>query len=155
MLADLLRENYILTDLKAKDKSEVLVEMADAISSRVSGIDRAAVLASLQGREKLGSTGIGHGVAVPHGKIRGLNEIIVFFARSIKGVDFDSMDKMPVHLFFVIIVPEHAIAAHLKILASISHLLKQQEIRVKLMKSGKESEIFRTMVEADRHSATI
>lgn len=155
MLADLLRENYILTDLKARNKSEALEEMVDAISSRVRSIDRAAVLASLLGREKLGSTGIGHGVAVPHGRLKGLGEIIVFFARSSKGVEFDSMDRMPVHLFFVIIVPEHAVAAHLKILASISHLLKSQEFRVKLMKSGKESEIYRAVVDADRHSAAI
>jgi len=155
MLAELLRENYILTDLKARDKGEALEEMIDAISSRVRGFDRAAALAALLSREKLGSTGIGHGVAVPHGRLKGLSEIIVFFARSSKGVEFDSMDKMPVHLFFVIIVPEHAIAAHLKILASISHLLKSQEFRVKLMKSGKESEIYRTMVDADRHSAAI
>jgi len=155
MLADLLRENYIITDLKARDKGEVLEEVVDAISSRVRGIDRAAVLASLKSREKLGSTGIGHGVAVPHGKMKGLNEIIVFFARSSKGVDFDSMDKMPVHLFFVIIVPEYAIAAHLKILASISHLLKNQDFRVKLMRSGKESEIYRIMVDADRHLSAI
>ena len=155
MLADLLREDYILTDLKARDKGEALDEMVSTISSKVRGLDRATVLSSLLDREKLGSTGIGHGVAVPHGKIRGLSEIILFFARSRKGVEFDSMDKMPVHLFFIIIVPEKAIAAHLKILASISHLLKNQEFRVKMMRSEKQSEIYRTMVEADRHNAAI
>jgi len=155
MLADLLREKYILSDLKGTGKVEVLEEMVDALCSRAARVERASLLSALLEREKLGSTGIGHGVAVPHGRVKGLDEIILFFARSRKGVDFDSMDKMPVHLFFVIIVPEHAVAAHLKILASISHLLKNQEFRAKLMRSGKESEIYRIIADADRHLSAI
>ncbi|MFQ5735732.1 MAG: PTS sugar transporter subunit IIA [Thermodesulfobacteriota bacterium] len=154
-LADVLHENYIIADIKARDKREAIDEMVDEISSRVRGLDRKAVLDSLLDREKLGSTGIGHGVAIPHGKIKGVNEIMVFFGRSRKGVDFNSMDKQPVYLFFIIIVPEKAAVAHLKILASISHLLKNQEFRVKLMRAQREPDIYRVIVEADRHNAVI
>ncbi len=154
-LADVLHEDYIVTDLKAREKREALDEMVYEMASRVRTLDHGVLLASLLEREKLGSTGIGHGVAIPHGKIRGLNEIMVFFGRSRKGVEFNSMDKHPVHLFFVIIVPEKAAAAHLKVLASISHLLKNQEFRVKLMKAERQSDIYRIIVEADRHNAVI
>ena len=100
-LADVLSEENIITDLKARDKTEVLGEMVDDISSIVDSVDRERVLKALLDREKLGTTGIGHGVAIPHGKIKGLAELKVFFGRSRKGVNFSSMDNLPVHLFFL------------------------------------------------------
>ncbi len=154
-LADLLRENHVITDLKSRAKNEALDEMVAEISSRVSSLKTEALRSSLLERERLGSTGIGHGVAIPHGKIKGLNEIMVFFGRSRKGVDFNSTDKQPVHLFFVIIVPEKAAAAHLKVLASISHLLKNQDFRGKLMRAANAADIHRIIAEADRHNAVI
>ncbi|MBI5468182.1 MAG: PTS sugar transporter subunit IIA [Deltaproteobacteria bacterium] len=149
-LAEFLREENILTDLKSRKKEELLDEMVTEVSSRASGLDKQAVLKALLDREKLGTTGIGHGVAIPHGKIKGLNEIMVFFGRSVKGVDFQSMDRTPVHLFFLIITPENSATAHLKILAGISHLLKNQDFRVKLLKASTGLEIFRIITEAEK-----
>lgn len=154
-LAEVLHENHIITEIGATGKRAALDEMVDAIASRVKGLDRAAVLTSLLEREKLGSTGIGHGVAIPHGKIKGLGEIMVFFGRSRKGVEFDSMDRLPVHLFFVIIAPEKAASAHLKILASISRILKNQDFRLRLMKAEKQPEIYRIILDADRGNAAV
>lgn len=154
-LADVLREDYIITDLKAKKKQELLDEMVMDIASKVNGLEREKVLKALIEREKLGTTGIGHGVAIPHGKVKGLNEIKVFFGRSKKGVDYESMDNMPVHLFFMIVVPENSAAAHLKILASISHLLKNQDFRLKLMKAADSSEIYRIIAEAERKNSIL
>lgn len=151
-LADFLREEYILTDLKSKKKEELLDEMVSGVASAANGLNKHAVLKALLDREKLGTTGIGHGVAIPHGKVKGLTDIKVFFGRSVKGVDFQSMDNMPVHLFFMIVTPENSATAHLKILASISHLLKNQEFRVRLIKASTGSEIYRIITEAERRA---
>ncbi|MBI5587283.1 MAG: PTS sugar transporter subunit IIA [Deltaproteobacteria bacterium] len=151
-LADFLREEQILTDLKGRKKEDLLDEMVTEVSSMVDGVDKQAVLKALLDREKLGTTGIGHGVAIPHGKIKGLSDIKVFFGRSIRGVDFQSMDNIPVHLFFMIITPENSAAAHLKILASISHLLKNLDCREKLLKASTGSEIYRIIAEAEKRT---
>ena len=76
-------------------------------------------------REKLGSTGIGYGVAIPHGKMKDLKKILVSFARSKRGVDFQATDEKPVHLFFLIVAPENSTASHLKVLSDISRILKE------------------------------
>lgn len=154
-LADVLREENIITDLKARDKAEVLGEMIDDISSMVGAIDRNKALQALLDREKLGTTGIGHGVAIPHGRIKGLTEIKVFFGRSRKGVNYSSMDNLPVHLFFLIMAPENSAAAHLKILASLSHLLKSQDFRMRLMGAVDRSEIYRIITEAERKNSIV
>ncbi|MDO8426561.1 MAG: PTS sugar transporter subunit IIA [Deltaproteobacteria bacterium] len=151
-LADVLREDCIITDLKAREKQGLLDEMVSDITSRVGSLDREKVLNALLERERLGTTGIGHGVAIPHGKVKGLSEIKVFFGRSRKGVDFNSMDNLPVYLFFMIVVPENSAAAHLKILAVISNLLKSQDFRTRLMRAETGSEIYRIITEAERNS---
>ncbi len=148
-LSDVLKEEYILADLKSTGKREVLDEMVTAASAMANGPDRQELLNALLERERLGTTGIGHGVAMPHGKIKGLSEIRVFFGRSSKGVDFNSMDGQPVHLIFLIIAPEHSAAAHLKILACISRILKNQDIRFRLMREESPAGLYRTIVDAD------
>ena len=155
MLADVLREENIITDLRSRDKEEVLGEMVDDISPMVGQVDREKILKALLDREKLGTTGIGHGVAIPHGKIKGLPELKVFFGRSRKGVNFSSMDNLPVHLVFLILAPENSAAAHLKVLASISHLLKSQDFRVKLMDAVDRSDIYRIITEAEKKSSFV
>lgn len=152
-LSDVFTEDDIIIDLKAREKTGLLDEMALGVSSKVTGLDKGSLLQAMLDREKLGTTGIGHGVAIPHGKIKGLAEIKVFFGRSLSGVDFNSMDGMPVYLFFMIIVPDDAAAAHLKILACISQMLKNQECRTRLMHAGSPSEIHRIIIEADRLNA--
>lgn len=149
-LADVLKEDYIITDLKARGKTQLLEEMVSWVASRVDGVDAEKVLGAILERERLGSTGIGHGVAIPHGKIKGITELRVFFGRSRPGVDFDSMDRQPVYLFFMIVAPENSTAAHLKILAGISHLLKNLEFRHSLTTAATAGEVYRVIVEADR-----
>src|SRR3989304_1534424 len=149
-LADVLREDHIITDLEAREKNDLLAEMVTDIASLETALDKEAVLNALLEREKLGTTGIGHGGAIPHGRGKGLKEIKVFFGRGRKGVNFDSMDRLPVHLFFIIMAPENSAAAHLKVLAGISQLLKNQEFRVRLLNADGRSEIYRTIIEAER-----
>lgn len=148
-LADFLKQEYIITDLKAREKRELLDEIVTDLASRNAKVNREKLLEHLLEREKLGSTGIGHGVAVPHAKLKGLDEIIVTFGRSKKGVDFNSMDDQPVYLFFMIVAPENSAAAHLKVLAGISNLLKNQEFRIRLMKAGGAAELYKFITEAD------
>lgn len=149
-LTDVLKEDFILTDLKSRKKTELLEEMISSISEKVGGLDGKKVLETVIERERLGTTGIGNGIAIPHGKVKGVNEIRVFFGRSKKGIDFDSMDKMPVYLFFMILAPENSAAAHLKILASISHLFRNQDLMANLMKAESRSEIYEIIAEADK-----
>ncbi len=149
-LTDVLMPDGVMEDLKARDKDELLRELSAEVSSKLDGVDEKRLLEAIVERERLGTTGIGHGVAIPHGKIKGVAEIKVFFGRSRKGVDFNSMDKQPVYLFFLIVAPEKAAAAHLKMLAGISHLLKNQDFRVSLMRASNSAEIYDIIAEADR-----
>ncbi len=149
-LADFLLKEYIMPSLKAREKRELLDEMATELASKVEGLNRERLLEVLLEREKLGSTGIGHGVAIPHGKLKGVDGIIVAFGKSKKGVDFHSMDDRPVHLFFLIVAPENSTATHLKILASISRLLRDKAFRKKLIKASDRGELHTIIAEEDR-----
>ena len=149
-LADVLDEDCITVNLQSKDKSEVLSEIVTGFASKLEGVEVSVVVKALLERERLGTTGIGHGVAIPHGRIKGLGAIKVFFGRSQKGVEYESMDRLPVHIFFLIVAPENSASAHLKLLASISHLLKYPEIRLKLIRAADTAEVYRTIIEAER-----
>ena len=149
-LEDVLREEFIIPSLNAREKREVLDEMVADLVAKESGLNGEELLEILLEREKLGSTGIGYGVAIPHGKLPGLNNILVTFAKSKRGIDFQSTDEKPVHLFFMIVAPENSTAAHLKVLANISGILKDAHFRKKLLKASGREEIYRTIVEADR-----
>src|SRR3989304_1957958 len=98
-ISDVLSKDLIMTDLKARTKMELLEEMSFEMSCRVDGLNRVKLLEALLEREKLGSTGIGHGVAIPHAKLKGMDSIVVAFGRSKPGVPFQSMDGKQVHLF--------------------------------------------------------
>jgi len=149
-IIDALDKDYIFPNLKSVDKKGVLEEMVIGIASKVDGIDAEKLQEILVEREKLGSTGIGYGVAIPHGKLKGLNHIIVSFGRSIKGVDFQSLDGKPSHLFFLIIAPEESTANHLKVLARISRLLQDASFRKRLMEAVLHDDIYKIIAEEDR-----
>jgi PTS system nitrogen regulatory IIA component len=103
----------------------------------------------LMARERLGSTGIGDGIAIPHGKIGGIADLMIAIGRSNRGVDFNAMDGKPVHLFFLLMAPENSCGQHLKVLARISRLLKDNVFRNNLMKAGSPGELFNLLVEKD------
>ncbi|MBI5893846.1 MAG: PTS sugar transporter subunit IIA [Deltaproteobacteria bacterium] len=149
-ITDALNKDYILPNLKSNDKRGALEEMVNDIASKANGIDKDKLLEILVEREKLGSTGIGYGVAIPHGKIKGINHIIVSFGRSARGVDFQSLDSKPSHLFFLIIAPEDSTAGHLKVLARISRLLQDASFRKKLMEAPLRDDIYKIIAEEDK-----
>ncbi|MDO9515911.1 MAG: PTS sugar transporter subunit IIA [Syntrophales bacterium] len=149
-IQDMLKEAFIIEDLKSKTKKEVLAELSDVFLRNDMGIDRDSVIEVLMEREKLGSTGIGDGIAIPHGKLMGLENLVVSFGRSKGGVDFDSLDGGPVHIFFLLIAPENSAGQHLKALAKISRMLKDISFRESLVKAESSKEIYNLIGEKDR-----
>lgn len=125
-LSSLLKENLIELELEGKDKSEIIDELVDIIIGSGKAKNKKALTAAIMARENLGSTAIGNGVAVPHAKIEGIKQTVLAFGRSAAGVDFNSLDGEETHLFFMLISPKEDIGSHLKILAKISHLIKDR-----------------------------
>lgn len=148
-VVDFLSREGVVADLAGKDKKSVLGELAEALAGtgRVPSVS-AAVQVLLE-RERLGSTGIGEGIAIPHGKLKELDEVIAAFGRSREGVDFDSMDGAPVHLFFLLLAPESSASAHLKALARISRLLKDRGFRDDLLRAQGREELFELICRED------
>ncbi len=147
-ILDALPKEAILVDLKAIDKKSVLEELVTPVA-KIAGIDREDLVKVLMERERLGSTGIGDGIGIPHGKIRGLKSLILGFGRSQKGVDFDSMDGLPAHIFFLLITPENSTGLHLKLLARISRILKNDPFKEKLLHAASRDEIYSIIKEEE------
>ena len=125
-LSSLLRENLIELDLEGKEKSDIISELVEIVTKSGKAKNKKALAAAILARENLGSTAIGNGVAVPHAKIEGIKQTVLAFGRSSEGVDFNSLDGEKTHLFFMLISPKDDIGSHLKILAKISHLIKDR-----------------------------
>jgi PTS system nitrogen regulatory IIA component len=123
-LGDLLTRDGIIPSLKVKSKKLALQELAER-AAHVTGLPVRDVLEALSQRERLGSTGLGRGIAIPHAKIKGIDHIHCLFARLDEPVDFEALDGEPVDLIFVLLAPEHASGDHLKALARISRLLRE------------------------------
>jgi PTS system nitrogen regulatory IIA component len=133
-LADLVAPNAIIPALKVNGKKQALQELA-AKAAELSGQNERAIFEILLQREKLGSTGVGNGVAIPHGKLAKLNKLFGLFARLARPVDFEALDSQPVDLIFLLLAPEAAGADHLKALARVARLLRDPEIARKLRES--------------------
>jgi PTS system nitrogen regulatory IIA component len=148
-IIDLLAPNCILPDLQATNKKEVLEELAKTLTPGPDDIQLQTVMEVLQDRERLGSTGIGDNIAIPHGKLPKLSRLMLCFGRSLKGVDFDSMDGKPSHIFFMLLAPVNSAGLHLKALAKISRMLMSQPFRENLLKAQGSEEIYRLIAERD------
>ena len=145
---------HINADLSAKNKEDALLEMVDTIIRGGLNLDKSSILEILKQRESLGSTGIGEGVAIPHGKISTLNDIVIAFGRSVNGISYDSLDGKPVHLLFLLLAPENSAGQHLKILAKISKMLKEPDFRKKLLKTRSQNDLYKIIIEQDDTSVT-
>ncbi|HEX7504305.1 MAG TPA: PTS sugar transporter subunit IIA [Syntrophales bacterium] len=145
----MFKKEYIIEELKAKSKRAVLGELSEIFTRYHSGIQNEAMIEVLLDREKLGSTGIGDGIAIPHGKLKGLDSLVIAFGRSHEGIDFDSIDGKPVHIFFLLMAPESSTGQHLKALAKISRMLKDPEFRSNLMSAKSTEELYRNISDKD------
>ena len=149
-LDQILNSGYINESLQAKNKTEALQELVKTIIDGGLKLDPSVVLEVLQQREKLGSTGIGDGVAIPHGKIPALEELVVAFGRSKEGISFDAIDGKPVHLFFLLLAPENSAGQHLKALAKISKMLKVVNFRKTLMEGKSRGDLYKIIIAQDQ-----
>jgi nitrogen PTS system EIIA component len=148
-ILDILAPEAIIPALRASTKSDALQEIATMLATLHPEIDRARLVQVLQDREALGSTAIGEGIAIPHGKLPGVANVVAAFGRSDAGLDFDSLDGKPTHLFFLLVAPEDSAGAHLKALARVSRLLKDKAFRDRLAAGGTAEQLFAIIKEED------
>lgn len=151
-ILDIVSPGGVLGNLRAETKEGVLREMAEAAAAGVPSLSAQDLTSILMERESLGSTGIGDGVAIPHGKVPGLNRLVAVFGRSPTGVQFHSIDGKPAQLFFLIVAPEHSAGMHLKALARVSRLLKGARFRQDLLAARDVDDLRRILREEDERS---
>jgi len=147
-ILDALNRDAVLCDLKARDKKGVIEELAEPVAA-MADVPKEELVKILLERERLGSTAIGGGVGIPHGKMRGLRKLLLGFGLSRQGVDFDSMDGKPTYLFFFLVTPEDSAGLHLNMLARISRLLKNDLFKEKLLAVQDQEEVLRIIEEVD------
>jgi PTS system nitrogen regulatory IIA component len=148
-IMDILVRDAVILNLGVKSKRDVLAEMANALAKVEPEIEADRLLEVLLEREALQSTGIGEGVAIPHGKMVGLDRLVATFARSPEGVEFESIDGQPTHHFFLLVVPEHSGGQYLKALARISRFFRDAAFRQRLSEVETLEEVIGTIEEED------
>ncbi|MBK1624625.1 MULTISPECIES: PTS IIA-like nitrogen regulatory protein PtsN [Hyphomicrobiales] len=150
-LSDLLKPEAVVPNLKAVSKKQVIQDLC-AKAARLTGLSERELFDTILQRERLGSTGVGQGVAIPHGKPRQIDKITGVFARLSKPVDFESLDDQPVDLVFLLLAPEGAGADHLKALARIARVLRDGQVAAKLRATTDPDAIYSLLVDRSTSS---
>jgi PTS system nitrogen regulatory IIA component len=148
-ILDYLKEEWVIPELQGADKGSVLKELSSVLVKPCQVASVEELLQVLLSREKLGSTGIGEGIAIPHGRLKKLKRFFISFGRSVKGVDFDSIDGKPSQLFFLVMAPENSAVDNLKLLGRIVALLKDASFKRRLMEAQSQKELFQIISEED------
>ncbi len=151
-LADLLQQDAIIPSLKVNSKKQLLQELA-ARAAKLTGVPEREIFDVIVQRERLGSTGVGHGIAIPHGKLTAISQIVGLFARLDAPVDFEALDDEPVDLVFLLLAPEGAGADHLKALSRIARVLRDQDLVTKLRATDSASAIYAFLNEEQASNA--
>lgn len=151
-LSDLVSLDGILPSLKVQSKKQVIQELA-ARAAGLTGIPEREIFDTLYEREQLGSTGVGHGIAIPHGKLAGLKKIMGIFARLERPVEFDSIDDQPVDIVVALLGPEGSGAEHLKALAIVARLLREKPIATKLRATQDPEAIYSILTQTMANTA--
>lgn len=149
-ILEALIESAILVDLQSRDKKGTIEEMAAPLAG-IANIKPEKLVKILTDREQLGSTGIGSGIAIPHGKLQGLDKLLLGFGLSRAGIDFNSIDNQPAHIFFLLITPENASVTHLKMLAHISSICRNEFFRHEIIKARNRTDVL-TMLKKEEDS---
>ena len=147
-ISQLLNKSSIIADLNARDKKGIIDELALAVSKTTKAPAKEIAIVLME-REQLGSTGIGGGIAIPHGKLDSVKSIIVGFGLSREGIEYESLDNKPVHIFFLLLTPENSTGGHLKVLAQISKLLKMNQFKKDLIAAQSVDDIYNTIMDQD------
>ena len=148
-IVDLIKRDMVVPALKGTDKKAILEELAMYMAGHHTRIDRASLAKVLIEREALASTAIGEGVAIPHGKLSAVGEIVACLGRATAGVEIDSLDGHPTYLFFVLVAPESSTGAHLKALARISRVFKDPEFRKRLLAAPDAEAMYSVVADED------
>ncbi len=152
-MSELLTPERIALDLKPKSKRQLLKELARLVSKE-EGLDPELVLEALLERERLGTTAIGEGIAIPHAKIKDLDHLVGAFVRLAEAVDFEAVDEVPVDLVFLLLAPESTSSAeHLKALARLARLLRDPEVRARLRSEEDVEHIYRLLTQRPHSQA--
>ncbi|MGC8657822.1 MAG: PTS sugar transporter subunit IIA [Desulfomonilaceae bacterium] len=148
-ISDFLRSDCVIASMQSSSKDDALLELLTPILNVNPQLDKKEIFQIILEREKLGSTGLGGGVAIPHGKFEGMEKLTASFGRSQKGIDFSSMDNKPAYLFFMLIAPKNCAGDHLKALARISRIFKDPLLTNNLKNAEDSEQIFRLLEESD------
>ena len=150
-IRDILQQKLIIPQLKSVTKPELLKEIAHHICKHNDDLatSEKIIFEALLNRERLGSTGVGEGVAIPHAKVMGLSNLVACFGKSSKGIEFDALDSKSVNLVFALLVPENSGGLHLKALARISRLLKNNSFRNRLFEQTEQVSLYQTFLDED------
>ncbi|MFC2075851.1 PTS sugar transporter subunit IIA [candidate division KSB1 bacterium] len=149
-LTDLLSPESIKIPLEGRDKQAVIEEMVDLLIQSQQLSDRQATLDAIWKREELMSTGIGNGIAIPHGKSKGGKDLVMAFGMSPRGIGFDSLDGQPVHICFLLVAPENVSGPHVRALARISRLLQHNEFRQALLQCSTAEQVFQAITTEEK-----
>ena len=144
-LGEYLEKDFVLPTLTSDSKSGVLMELISPVGKANTEMDTDQAVRVLLDRENLGTTGIGDGIAIPHGKLENLDKVIVVVGRSPEGVDFESLDNKPCSIFFLVLAPEQVAGMHLRILAQISRVLKDDAFRKRFMDAADQEELWQLL----------
>lgn len=147
-LEDILKQNAVVSDLKAGSRDGILEEMVETLLPET-GEDKEKLVNILKTREDQSPTAIKDGIAIPHGRVSGQDNILMGFGRSLEGVPFGAPDGKPTHLFFLIFAPQNSAGQHLKVLARIARLCRDPNIRRRLLRADSAGEIYRILMEED------
>jgi PTS system nitrogen regulatory IIA component len=148
-ITDILKREHIIENLVSTDKESTLDELSSFLKDKGMVSNKETLQSALMEREALGSTGIGENVAIPHAKISAIDQIITVFGRSIKGIEFDSLDKKPVHFIYLVLAPMNSSGQHLKVLARISRLLKNKSLRESIIRATEANQIYAIIADED------
>ncbi|MBP1685654.1 MAG: putative IIA-like nitrogen-regulatory protein PtsN [Deltaproteobacteria bacterium] len=148
-ITDILPEALVVPALQGQTKEAVLRELAEQLAALHPEVSAERLVDVLWERERLGSTAIGDGIAIPHGKLPGLKGVLAAFGRHPQGVDFESLDGKPTKLFFLLVAPEDSVGLHLKALARVSRLLKEQAFRNQLMAASDRHVLYEIIRQED------
>lgn len=150
-VSDLLNTRFVISELSSYKKADVINELIDLFKDdpRVSNLEKVRI--AVLDREKIMSTGVGKGFAIPHGKTSAVSEIIGAFGKSTKDIDYDSLDGKPVHLVFLLVGKDDLVSTHIKLLSRISRLMNKDDFRERLIEAKNQEEIINLFIEEEKH----
>ena len=148
-ITEILKPDFIIPSIEAINKEETLLELADFLKKKGAIENKQSLNSALLEREKLGSTGIGENVAIPHAKCDEIQQIITLFGRSKKGIEFESLDQKPVFFICLLLAPTNSTGQHLKALARIARLMKSKNLREEILAAPDEKKIYSLLLDED------